>query len=149
MRGRKPKPTHLKVIEGNAGKRRLNRSEPKPTGRLVEPPADLPRQAVPFWTQAIADAPAGLLRRLDLRTLAIWSIAAWLHSDAAKALATSASVVQTKAGNIIQHPSLAILNKQAAIMLKAAAEMGFTPSSRSRVQTDEGGDEGDFAEFSA
>lgn len=140
MRGRKPKPTQLRVIEGNAGKRGLNKREPKPKGELVAPPADLPAAALPFWQEAIADAPKGLLRRLDQRTLVIWSTAAWLHSNAAKQLATSAAVVQTKDGNIIQHPSLAILNKQAMIMLKAAAEMGFTPSSRSRVQTD--GDEG-------
>lgn len=144
-RGRKPKPTHLRLLEGNAGKRAINKAEPKPSGALVEPPGDLPSAALPFWTQAIADAPAGLLKRLDLRVLVVWSIAAWLHSDAAKQVATSSTVVQTKDGNIIQHPSLAILNKQAHIMMKAAAEMGFTPSSRSRVSAD--GDEGERNPF--
>ncbi len=33
----------------------------------------------------------------------------------------------------IQSPYLAIVNKQAQIMMKAAAEMGFTPASRSRM----------------
>ena len=148
MRGRKPKPTHLRLLEGNAGKRPINRKEPKPSGELVEPPGDLPLAAVPFWTQAIADAPAGLLRRLDLRVLAIWSVAAWLHSEAAKSVSTSAAVVLTREGNMIQHPSLAILNKQAAIMLKAASEMGFTPSSRSRISTGAGAeDDNPFDQF--
>lgn len=142
MRGRKPKPTHLRVIEGNAGKRAINKREPKPKGELIAPPADLAAAALPFWQEAIAAAPKGLLRRLDSGVLKIWATAAWLHSNAAKQLATSAAVVQTKDGNIIQHPSLAILNKQAMIMLKAAAEMGFTPSSRSRVQADPDGDDG-------
>lgn len=147
-RGRKPKPTHLRLLEGNAGKRGINKDEPKPTGALVEPPGDLPAAAVPFWNQAIADAPGGLLKRLDLRVLAIWSIAAWLHSDAASQVATSSTVVRTQGGNIIQHPSLAILNKQAHIMLKAAAEMGFTPSSRSRVSADGGkGEANPFDQF--
>jgi len=33
----------------------------------------------------------------------------------------------------MQSPYLAIANKQAQIMTKAATEMGFTPASRSRV----------------
>lgn len=148
MRGRKPKPTHLRLLEGNAGKRGINKTEPKPSGALVEPPGDLPAAAAPFWNQAIADAPGGLLRRLDLRVLAIWSIAAWLHSEAARVVATSSTFVQSKEGTIYQHPALAVLNKQAHIMLKAAAEMGFTPSSRSRVSTEGNkGDENPFDRF--
>ncbi|MEQ8198694.1 MAG: phage terminase small subunit P27 family, partial [Clostridiaceae bacterium] len=30
QRGRKPKPTAIKVLEGNPGKRPLNKNEPKP-----------------------------------------------------------------------------------------------------------------------
>ena len=30
MRGRKPKPTNLKILNGNPGKRPLNKKEPKP-----------------------------------------------------------------------------------------------------------------------
>jgi len=121
------------LLEGNAGKRAINRNEPKPAA---------------FWTQAIAAAQKGLLKDLDLRVLAIWSIAAWLHSEAAKQVATSATVIQTKSGEIMQHPSLSILNKQAMIMLKAAAEMGFTPSSRTRVKTDGGeGERNPFDQF--
>lgn len=33
----------------------------------------------------------------------------------------------------MQSPYLAIANKQAQIMTKAAVEMGFTPASRSRI----------------
>ena len=32
-RGRKPKPTALKVLEGNPGRRPLNKNEPKPKGK--------------------------------------------------------------------------------------------------------------------
>lgn len=31
MRGRKPKPTHLKLLEGNPGHRPINGAEPKPS----------------------------------------------------------------------------------------------------------------------
>jgi hypothetical protein len=45
----------------------------------------------------------------------------------------------------LQSPYLAILNKQAQIMLKAAAELGFSPSSRSRVQVTADPKDGPFA----
>ena len=38
MRGAKPKPTHLKLLAGNPGKRLLNRNEPKPQGDLHDAP---------------------------------------------------------------------------------------------------------------
>jgi phage terminase small subunit len=33
-------------------------------------------------------------------------------------------------------PYLQIINKQSEIMIRAAAELGFTPSSRSRISVD-------------
>ena len=41
MRGRKPSPTHLKLVKGNPGKRPLNVSEPEPEAVLPCPPAEL------------------------------------------------------------------------------------------------------------
>lgn len=37
--GRRPKPTALKVLQGNPGKRRLNEAEPRPPDGVVQPPA--------------------------------------------------------------------------------------------------------------
>jgi hypothetical protein len=38
MRGRKPKPSHLKLLDGNPGRRRLNPDEPEPlSGRQRAP----------------------------------------------------------------------------------------------------------------
>ena len=37
MRGRKPKPTRVKELEGNPGKRRLPKREPRPRGAAVAP----------------------------------------------------------------------------------------------------------------
>lgn len=154
MRGRKPRPNHLKLLEGNPGKRRINKAEPKPEGDLFSPPGHLPPGAIPFWNQAITDAPKGLLKRLDSQALVVWSVAAWLHADAAAKVGRVSILVQSRGGEIYQNPALAIVNRQALIMLKAAAEMGFTPSSRSRIASSdesrgEGGGDDDLEEFSA
>jgi hypothetical protein len=41
MRGRKPMPTVLRIVTGNAGKRPLNTSEPKPVTAIPTCPAHL------------------------------------------------------------------------------------------------------------
>jgi hypothetical protein len=58
-----------------------------------------------------------------------------LHREAAEKVNQYGLLTKSpNAGLPLQSPYLPILNKQAQIMLKAAAELGFTPSSRSRVQ---------------
>jgi len=37
MAGRRPKPTHLKVVTGNPGKRKLNDKEPTPAREIPSP----------------------------------------------------------------------------------------------------------------
>ena len=140
MRGRKPKPTWLKVVAGNPGHRALNDNEPQPVGELRDPPAwwkgdkfEVHRE---IWNDAIRDAPLGLLRALDQHTLIVYVQAAALHREASIRVSETGSLVKASTGYPMQNPALAIVNKQAAIMLKAAGEMGFTPSARSRVRLD-------------
>lgn len=138
MKGRKPKPTHLKVLQGWQNSK-INHSEPKPVGNLHKAPGDLPAGAVPYWNHAIASAPRGLLRRLDQRILVIYATAAWLHSEASNEFAKLGSLaVRDRNKAQKRQPLLMIVNQQAGIMMKAAAEMGFTPTSRSRIVVKEG-----------
>lgn len=135
--GRKPKPTHLRVIEGNAGKRKLNKNEPIPPGELSTAPEWLNEEQRATWDYAIANAPMGLLRNIDQGVFIVWVISATLHREAVKKLNQTDILVKSPAGHAIQNPYLPVVNRQAQIMTKAAAEMGFTPSSRTRVS---GGD---------
>ena len=45
VRGRKPKPSHLKLVTGNPGKRAINTQEPVPERILPAPPAELTAEA--------------------------------------------------------------------------------------------------------
>lgn len=135
MRGRKPKPTFLRVLDGNAGHRPLNDSEPQPTGDLTDAPSWMTDSQQDGWRFAIANAPQGLLKNLDQSILSIWVVAEDLHRAASQKVAKHGALVRVgENGAWIQNPFLAIQNKQALIMLKAASEMGFTPSSRTRVR---------------
>ena len=48
-RGRKPKPTALKLLEGNPGKRPLNDKEPKPQKKAPSCPKWLDPEAKKEW----------------------------------------------------------------------------------------------------
>lgn len=140
-RGRKPKPTALKLVEANPGKRPINKREPKPRGNLYDPPDWLTDDQRKGWEYAIECAPFGLLKRVDRSTLVAWVIAEDLHKQAVEKLNNGAMLIKTPNGMPVQSPFLSIVNKQAQIMLKAAAEMGFTPASRSRVEIPDGDEE--------
>lgn len=137
MRGAKPKPTHLKLLAGNPGKRPLNQNEPQPQGNLHEAPQWLTEDQKAGWAYAIANAPAGMLKRLDRSAMTAFVVAEDLHRQASIAVGKFGLITKSPAkGEPMQNPYLPIINRQAQIMLKAAAELGFTPSSRSRVIMD-------------
>lgn len=134
MVGRKPKPTQLKVINGNPGHRALNEAEPKPVGELYEAPEWMTETQRIGWAYALQNAPLGLLKRLDRSLLSVWVVAEDLHREAAEKIAKFGMINKApNTGIPMQSPFLPILNKQAMIMMKAASELGFTPSSRSRI----------------
>lgn len=81
-------------------------------------------------------SPPGLLRKLDRSIMVAWVCAEDTHRHAAEQVAKLGSLLKAKNGTPYQNPYLPIMNKQAIIMMRAAAEMGFTPSSRSRVKVD-------------
>lgn len=144
MRGRKPKPTALHKQDGtlNVTRHKSRKKEPVPPGRLRTAPAWMSATQRAGWDYAVRNAPPSLLRRLDRSVLVVWVVAEDLHRQAAQKLAESAPVVASpKTGEPIANPYLAVLNRQAQIMMKAAAEMGFTPSSRARVNGGGAGDE--------
>lgn len=147
MRGRKPKPTHLKILEGKSNY--VPEREPIPDGDLDAPPDWLSDEQKQAWKYAIENAPQGLLKLLDKSILTTWVVAEDLHRRAVTHVNTFGLVTKSPVKKeMMQNPFLSIANRQAQIMMKAAAELGFTPSSRSRVTIAEKSDEQNpFAQF--
>ena len=138
MLGRKPKPTALHALHGDPGKRRKNAraNEPKPTtGALVDAPDWLNEGQLASWRYAIEHAPPGMLAHIDRGALLVWCTAEDLHRRAVMAQ-NNAGTLLVKAPNTgtpMQSPYLAIINRQGVMMLRAAAELGFSPVSRPRI----------------
>ena len=134
MRGRKPTPTHLKIVSGNPGRRALNENEPMPAGDLVEPPADLSDSERAIWKSAIDNAPQGLLRKLDGHLLRLW-VEAWdTRTKAREKVKEYGSVVKSPTQGVpMKSPYQCIVDQQTAIIKNLTSELGFSPTSRSRI----------------
>lgn len=126
-------PTTLKKLHGNPGKRRLPKNEPEGQGLLWAPPPWFDDEQRAQWSYALEYAPPGLLTGTDRELLMIWCCAAVEYTRAIKEVRTLGQVVKTKDGNAIQNPFLPIVNRQALIMMRAGAEMGFSPASRASL----------------
>lgn len=143
-RGRKPKPTHLKLIEGNRGKRPIKPGEPQPDRRKpVEPPACLSERARQEWDRRAPELiRMGVLTSIDAIAFGAYCQSVARGETAEKALAEMAAddpqgrgalMVRTALGNPIINPYLSVANRAWADAVRYAAEFGMTPAARVRL----------------
>ncbi len=136
MRGRRPKPSRMKVLTGNPGKRPLNPNEPQPEPAVPECPPELGAVAKQEWDRLAAELRSlRILTTLDRAALAAYCNAYGLWVEAIEAIQKYGTMVKSPSGYPIQSPYVSIANRQAEIMMRIASEFGFTPASRSRIST--------------
>ena len=142
--GTKPKPTHLKLVTGNPGKRTLNRKEAKAKAAIPVPPHHLTTDAVEEWNRVATELfNLGILSEIDRAALAAYAMAygRWVQAERAiakmaeKDQLTGGLMIKTSNGNAIQNPLVGTANKAASDMMRYAAEFGMTPSARTRIET--------------
>lgn len=152
IRGRKPKPTHLKVLQGNPGKRPLNKNEPKPEPRAPYCPRWLSKRAKEEWKRIVPELEKlGLLTKIDMAALAGYCQAYARWREAEEILEREGLTMEhtNKAGatNVSLHPAFFAAQKYLAQMKAFATEFGLTPSSRSRINLPEQKEEDEFEAF--
>lgn len=134
MRGRRPKPTRLKVLAGNPGKRPLNAQEPEPEPAVPECPPELGPVAKREWDRLAGElGKLRIITHLDRGALASYCGAYALWAEAMEQLQKYGTMIKSPSGYPQQSPYLAVANRQAEIMMRIASEFGFTPASRSRI----------------
>jgi P27 family predicted phage terminase small subunit len=116
----------------------MNANEPQYLPTSIDCPSDLPDDARKDWDRVAAQLIAtGHVTTVDRAVLAGYCLkyAQWqaLEAEAAR----HPFVVKTPKGYPMPNPVLGMANKVFGLMLKAAAELGITPSSRSRVHAQE------------
>jgi P27 family predicted phage terminase small subunit len=145
MRGRKPKPTVLKLLDGNPGKRPLNNREPAASQGVPEMPDGLDDEAQAEWNRIVPELHGmGVLCRIDRAALAAYCTAWSRWRNAEAQVRKFGSIVKSPdKGFPMKSPYLTIADQAMETMRKFLIEFGLTPSSRSRIRLPASGDAAD------
>ncbi|HHY08368.1 MAG TPA: phage terminase small subunit P27 family [Corynebacteriales bacterium] len=136
-RGRKPKPTALKVLEGNPGKRPLNKNEPQPERKAPRCPSWLEPEAKKEWKRMAKTLEAiGVLTQVDKAAFAGYCQAYARWREAEEFLSKHGTIFKTPSGYIQQVPQVAIARNYLQIMKDFCSEFGLTPAARTRIRVD-------------
>lgn len=139
MKGRKPTPSHLKLVKGNPGKRSLNPKEPKPRRSRTSAPVHMSDKARETWGYV-----TGLLDRMGVLT-EVDAVALEMMCEAyADYLGARAELddfgsnyyeTVNQTGGVMHrtHPAVAVMQDADRRIKSWLAEFGMTPSARTRV----------------
>ena len=142
QRGRKPKPTAIKELEGNPGKRQLNINEPKPDKKAPECPDWLEDDAKQEWYRLSEQMERlGILTEVDMAAFAGYcqSYARWKAAE--QFISKNGAIVKSPSGYWQQVPQVSIAQQYLKDMQKFCEQFGLTPASRSRIVSDNGKDD--------
>lgn len=138
-RGPASKPTTIKKLQGNPGKRELNKDEPKykVPGKLPDPPETLTgdKYARKEWkTLGTILLHVGVLTEGDYDALAIYCklFSRWYQAEQKvreKGLTTTSAK-----GVIATRPEVKIAQETVKLMKEYLKEFGLTPASRSTIK---------------
>lgn len=150
MAGRKPKPTAVKKLEGNPGKRKLNTREPMPDKGMPDCPKWLLPEAKEEWNRLCEKLnQMGVLTDIDRAAFAAYcqSYARW--KEAQEHINSEGATYETEKGMQRPNPYVAICNTEQRLMMSAASEFGLTPSARSRIMAASSVNKNDVDEMEA
>ena len=135
--GRKPKPTALKLIAGNPGKRKIKGGEPKPEICTPEPPKHLTLAAVAEWHRLAPQlARLGLMSELDRAAFAMYCQSWARHVEAEQQIAKASALAFTHNGYPIVNPWVTISKQSFDMCRSLLSEFGLTPVARARMALD-------------
>ena len=132
--GRPPKPTALKVLQGNPGKRALNKREPRPTTGAPTRPEWLLPEAKREWNRLVPELTRlGLLATVDRASLAAYCQCWARYVEAQNDIKQHGATFTTDKGYEGPRPSVGIANQMLQRISALSAKFGFTPSDRARI----------------
>jgi len=139
MKGRKPKPTHLHLVNGNPGRRPRNRREPNPPKGIPNCPEHVSDRAKLAWGAfAVKLDEMGVLTYADVWALEqlvenYAEILEWRKIIAAEGRMVDQTMSDGETTRHVVNPACIALSDTEKRFRAMMAEFGLTPSARSRV----------------
>lgn len=141
--GRPPKPTALKLVEGNKGKRAINSQEPDPAYlNDMTPPAWLGAAAAEVWNEMAPKLRAAqVLTELDVQALAMGCVAISQYRQSVSRIGDAlvkSKHVEKEDGSIVEtgehvNPWMIVQSMTYKQAMGIFAQFGLTPAARSRI----------------
>ena len=131
------KPTVIKKLFGNPGKRPLNDQEPEPTDYKMLPPAPdyLGEAAKKEWKRLGKELiKMGVISKASITCLGAYCSHFEQWVNAYRIVIEQGSFFTAPNGEVKQHPALSVVTKQLDSMRKWMNELGVTPSSMSGLR---------------
>jgi P27 family predicted phage terminase small subunit len=134
LSGLKPRPSHLKALEG-VREDRLNRDEPLPTEGVVVPPAELPAEALAVWNRKAPD----LIRQKVLTTWDVDAFAAYcravaMFNGAAAEVESEGASVERPYKGLVPSPAFRVMVAAEKMMSSIGQRFGMTPADRAQLK---------------
>lgn len=143
-KGRKPKPTALKVLAGNPGKRKLNDREPNfETGSAETPPELLDEKHEIARSEWCRVCPlliaAGVYTDIDRTALIAYCLTyeRWILAE--RKIERDGLFVRTDKGYVMASQEMRTIEASIGVLRSLMSEFGMTPASRARLQVDRPG----------
>lgn len=145
MRGRPSKPTSLKLVEGNRGKRAMNKQEPDPDYLAnLTAPTWLPGPAKKVWDEVAPHLrSAKLLTNVDVDMLAMGCVAIAQYRNAATQVANAPIVKAKKSkdangkmvttGSDYVSPWVMLQSMSFKQAMTVFQQFGMSPAARTRI----------------
>jgi P27 family predicted phage terminase small subunit len=138
-RGRTPRPTHIRALEG-VKEYRLNRNEPVPSQGHVVPPVELPADAQAVWDRLAPDM-------IAKRVLTGWDVDEFTNACRIQALLNQA-LLEAEASpliangsddNLVMNPAVRIVTSLQASLRSIWSRFGLSPADRATLRIDHSG----------
>lgn len=150
-RGPPPKPTHLRLVEGDPGRKLSSRKhEPQPRRRAPRCPQWLSEEARKAWREIVPELQRiGVLTVIDGQALVRYCVAhaRWVEAEEWIEENGLQVEIRTKKGTIAygEAPYVGIADKYGKVANRLATEFGLTPASRTRIHAPPPSDDDDEA----
>ena len=137
--GRKPRPNHLKALEG-CRESRINREEPVPSEGAIVPPVELPEDAQAVWDRLAPDLIARrALTAWDVDSFAVYCRSVALFNRAAAEVEAEGASTERKYRGLVPSPAFRVMIAAQKTMTSIGSRFGLSPADRATLRIDHSG----------